>query len=652
MSVFLELTLSKEESDFETACLDGGVSLAAAAARGTTHLAVTGSETAVSVFLTEHPQVVRIPISETEFEEKGTEVKMSDSMRLIASVDRLAASVSGVVTSSLAGQGSVFLEEFMVHSGKNPPRQSFPIQFSNWKNISAVISVHDARVVTQSGQRFTVRFAQNDQVEQDEASASEELQKLYDESWSVRQQVQYDAAPTLTKSVMHVPVGIGGSGYDASISAVAKPPAQTADALEDLLKATISSELGQNPEHFEAFLGVEGIEASKWSGVVMSAFSTAAAWLIPYKGDSASILLPRNVLQEHSTESWLAEPTRLGMADDCDGSAAWITSSVYQIESIFRDNPRADYPTLRAVWRALAFHKVGIAVLSAHAGNAADAKGAGGTIAGHAQTLAIPKIHLVDALGGDETIQAARRDLYFGGMELRIPSSDHRKLLSGQLDDAMRALPALAGEGTGAASSTLWEPDPERREKIVASEKTIDRAFQLLSPSQGIGLRDLHTGKDGTHKFYSHFVEVLFDWQDLKSQVLQKHGQAAAHLVVGHGNKAGVTPQEMATGQYTAVPLWTADMKRASIMLASKERVRKNTLPRGDPVKLSAAQEANLVRADSNSSVSCALLTFGFRRSRAWVLLQSSTRTFPRQAFQLPAPRTMTKYAWSCPSTV
>lgn len=638
MTVFLEVTISKDETDFETACIESGVTLAAAAARGTTHIAVTGSETAVSVFLTERPQVVRIPISQTEYEERGTMLKMSDEVRLNASVDRLAASVSGVVTSSLAGQGSVFLEEFMVH-GKSPPRQSFPIQFSSWHNVSAVINVHDAKVVTSTGQRFSVRFAQNHQTEQDDAAAREELQKLYDEAWATRQELKYESAPTLTKSIMHVPVGIGGSGYDASISAVAKPPAQTADALEGLLTATISSELGQTPEHFEAFLGVEGIEASKWAGVVMSALSTAAAWLIPYKGDSASILLPQNVLKEHSTESWLAEPTRIGMADDCDGSAAWITSSVHQIERIFRDDPRATYPTLRAVWKALAFHKVGLAVLSAHAGNASDAKGANGSIAGHAQTLAIPKIHLLDALGGSEIIQAARRDLYFGGMELRLPSADHRALLSGQLDEAMRALPALAGEGTGAASSTLWEPDPERRERAVGSERWVDKAFKKLSPSQGIQMRDLNTGKDGTHRFYSHFVEVLFDWQDLQSKVLQAHGEAAAHIVVGHGNQAGVTPQEMAMGQYKATPLWKANGARASLLLAAKARVQKNTLPRGDPMKLSPTQEANLVRADSNPATRFSRLGPQPSPAPRWVSPESTQVGFPRKGGYKGYPR-------------
>lgn len=600
MTVFLELTLSKDESDFETACLEGGVSLDAAAGRGMTHLAVAGSKTAVNVFLTERPQVVRVPVDPSVYIEKGTELKIRDSLRLLASVDRLAASVSGVVTSSLAGQGSVFVDEVMTQVDNSPPRQSFPIHFSSWHNVSAVISVHDAKIVSQTGQRFAVRFEQDHQVETDDALASKELQKLYDEAWQTRQNVTYEAAPTLTKAVMHVPVGIGGSGYDASISAVAKPPAQTAGALDDLMKATISSELGHNPAHFEAFLAVEGIEASKWAGVVMSAFSTASAWLIPYKGDTASLLLPQNVLEAHSTESWLAEPTRLGMADDCDGSAAWITSSVHQIERTFRDDPKAVYPTLRAVWKALAFHKVGIAVLAAHAGKASDAAGATGNIAGHAQTLAIPALHLVEALGGDQVIQAARRDLYFGGMSLRIPLADQRQLLSGQLDDAMRALPALAGEGTGAASSTLWEPDPVRRAKVASSQARIDEAFGKVSPSQAIELRELNTGINGEHKFYSHFVEVMFDWQDLQSKVLQTHGEAAAHLVLGHGTQAGVTPQDMAMGRYTATPLWKANAERASLLLAAAARVQRNTLPRGDPLKLTPIQESNLVRADAS----------------------------------------------------
>ena len=595
MSVFLEVTLSKVESNFEAAGLDRGVSLDAAAGRGTTHVALTGADVSTGAFLTERPKVVRVPVPASKVKITGTHATLSDNVRLIVSVDRLAASVSGVVTSSLAGQGSAFLDTLVVENKEHLAHGAVPVQFGNWDNPSAVVGVRDAKIVTETGQRFTVHFTSDAAAAKTDEVVRAETQKVYDEAWALRQkQVVYKEAPTLTKSVMRVPTGLGGSGYDLCISAVAKPPAQTEAALEDMLKAAIMSELGGNQEHFGAFLEKEGIDAAQWASVVMSAFSTSAAWLIPYKGDTATIMLPKGVQEAHSTESWLAEPTRLGAADDCDGSAAWITSAIHQVDRLFERDPKADYPTLRAVWKALAFHKVGIAVLSAHAGNAEDAKGATGQIAGHAQVLALPKIHLVDALGGDETTKAARRELYFRGSELRLPAADKRALDAGELDAAMRALPGVAAEGTGAANSQLWETDAALREEKVATEKRVAKAFAALSPSQGVGLRDLNTEAGGEHRFYRSFVEVLFDWADLKSPVLQARGEATAHLVLGQGEEAGASPKEVALGTYTATPLWKADKTRASLLIAAAQRVQKDTLPRGDPIALSAAQEENL----------------------------------------------------------
>ena len=610
MPLYVELVLSKEESDLESAGLDGGVSLDAAAGRGHTHVAITGSDTAERFFVTEKPQRVRVPLPKTNIlKDSDTHITVSNDARLLLSVDRLAASVAGVVTTSLAGQASAFLDN-LSGDEKTLPQGAVGVRFAGWDDLAASVGIRDVRVVEakseiitpeDQGKQLQVHFASEKvsgrplQAEQEEVKA--ELKKIYNESWQLRKRVVFAKAPTLTKSVMTVPVGMAGTGYDLSVSVVAKPAAQTAQALEDMMRAAIMSELAGQQSDFDAFLSKEGIESAQWAGIVMSALSTSASWLIPYKGDERTVVLPRGKLKAFSTESWLAEPTRLGMADDCDGSAAWITAAVYQIEKLFTEDggSREMFPTLHAAWRALAMYKVGVAVLSAHAGKASDADGATGAIAGHAQVLALPKLHLLEALGcEDQDLAAARRELLFKNLILRIPSQELTDITRGDLDAAMRALPGLAAEGTGPANSQLWEPKEDLRNGKIATEKRVAGAFKAISPSQALPLRDLNVGPGCSHKFYDEFVEFITDWSMLDSPVLQARGEAAAHFVLGHGDSAGATPEQVATGNYTATPLWKADKKRSDMLTRAAERVQRNTLPMGKPVLLSAKQESDL----------------------------------------------------------
>lgn len=609
MPLYVELVLSKEESDLESAGLDGGVSLDAAAGRGHTHVAITGSDTAERFFVTETPQRVRVPLPKTNIiKDSETHITVSNDTRLLLSVDRLAASVAGVVTTSLAGQASAFLDN-LSGDDKTLPHGAVGVRFAGWDDLAASVGIRDVRVVEaeseiitpeDQGKQLQVHFASEDvsgkplQTEQEYVKS--EVKKIYNESWQLRKRVVFAKAPTLTKSIMTVPVGMAGTGYDLSVSVVAKPAAQTARALEDMMRAAIMSELAGQQSDFDAFLSKEGIESAQWAGVVMSALSTSASWLIPYKGDERTVVLPRGKLKAFSTESWLAEPTRLGMADDCDGSAAWITAAVYQIEKLFTEGgSREAFPTLHAAWRALAMYKVGVAVLSAHAGKASDANGATGAIAGHAQVLALPKLHLLEALGGeDQELTAARRDLLFKNLILRIPSQELKAIMRGELDDAMRALPGVAGEGTGAANSQLWEPDEHLRSEKIATEKRVAGAFKAISPSQAVPLRDLNVRPGGSHKFYDEFVEFITDWSMLDSPVLQARGEAAAHFVLGRGDSAGATPEQVAMGNYTATPLWKADKKRSDMLTRAAERVQRNTLPMGKPVRLSEKQELDL----------------------------------------------------------
>ena len=609
-SFFLELTLSRLEAPLEDVALAAGTSIDAAAARGATHIAISGSDKAVTVFLTSKPTVVRIPIPKSEIRHvSGDTFEMKDSSRLLVTSERMGVSVLGTVCTSMSGQASSFLDDILVNSSKgSPPVGAIGLQYSNWSDYSAVLGIRNPEVFHDQETRVCVNFVHDDDTKQ--TDASKELEMIFQESWDLRQAVVYAPAPTLTKSVMRTPVGINGSTYDLASVVVGKPFSHSTETLDDILRSAILSELGGNTDDMINFLSDKptSVDHAQWAGVVASALSTAAATMIPYRADGRTAVLPGNVLKHFDSESWMAEPIRPFGADDCDGSAAWITSAVTHIKNIMANdaNAKSKYEVLHAVYKTLAHYKVGIAVLGAHVASADAVGGATDTILGHAMVLVIPKIHLLDALhrgtgcAPNHVVDKDQRDLL---AELRFraeyPYSEATANLQFSLNDIralsqdyamsdpilahLRALPGLAAEGTGAASSTLWTKDDAVRKQKIRTAARVDAVLSKMSPSQMIPIKDLDTGPDGHHKFYSEFVEVLFPVDDLKDVPLAKQGMATSQYVLCQQStnlaKAGVTPEQIATGNYTAIPLWKANLERALLMIDSAAHSRRHTLP-------------------------------------------------------------------------
>ena len=132
---------------------------------------------------------------------------------------------------------------------------------------------------------------------------------------------------------------------------------------------------------------------------------------IPYRADGRTALLPTG-LKTFSAESWLGEAGRAPFAaDDCDGSAAFVTSAVTFVNSLFEKQGidpttnRTKYPHLYAMYRALVHYEPSVAVLGAKAAHAGDS-GKGSVkeadkkpqVAGHAMVILIPKLQLLTAL--------------------------------------------------------------------------------------------------------------------------------------------------------------------------------------------------------------------------------------------------------------
>ena len=109
-----------------------------------------------------------------------------------------------------------------------------------------------------------------------------------------------------------------------------------------------------------------------------------------------------------------------------------------------------------------------------------------------------------------------------------------------------------------------------------------------------IPIKDLDTGPNGHHKFYSEFVEVLFPVDDLKNVPLAKQGMATSQYVLCQQStklaNAGVTPEQIATGNYTAIPLWKANLERALLMIDSAAHSRRHTLPPSNSPDLDEGQ--------------------------------------------------------------
>lgn len=276
MKVYLECRVSKTEPDFETPALERGVTLSACAARGTTHLAVSEGYAPVQEIITESPKLVRIPI-EAHQDEHSTEVVILKSTRLNASVDRLAASVMGVVTKSLAGQASVPLHE--IFSGSVTLA---PVQFGGWRDISAALAFTDPKITTLDGSRLSVIFKDPPESVHTHKVVTDELTKIYEEAWTHAQAgMRFDQAPSLHKCIMADPVGMVGCRYNLATATVDKACALSNQALEDALAAAVRSELQDNKIDMEGLRVARGLEAAKWAGVVMTSLSSVASWLIP-----------------------------------------------------------------------------------------------------------------------------------------------------------------------------------------------------------------------------------------------------------------------------------------------------------------------------------------------------------------------------------
>ncbi|MAU93443.1 MAG: hypothetical protein CMJ93_04475 [Planctomycetes bacterium] len=606
--LYLRADFTRIEPDLESAALTSSTSLGAASARGDSDIAITGAPLCETEFLTSKAKELRIPIHNAKWNEESKTFGISDRTQILVTCSRLASAVNGVLCESVSGQAAVSLQHYV---GSHPPSSVVPVEYTNWSAISSVIGISNASIVDDEDEPVRVSFTTDSSLDSERQKTHDIMKNLYKASWETRETHVYDPAPNLTKSFMKVPFGVDGTQFDFSSSAVGKAFPLSADSFEALLKATVGLEFAFDEDVTKNFLDpeVKGVAASRWAGNVVSSFSTMAAFLMAYRADGTTAVLP-DKLQDFATESWLAEPLRIPFpGDDCEGSAALISSGVHFLNVLFSNDASAKtrYPYLYAAHRSLVHHEVGIAVIGANAAHAGDADTNAKSIAGHAVCVFVPKMHILKALAaaatGAEHTLTRLEAMYPSNSNLPITFDESKVLSSGwqtaSTSELFSGLTALAAEGTAPADSRLWTPDVQERMTRSAQADAEKLVADSLSPSVALVVKTLDASQNGRHRFYSDFVELVLATSSplLTTPALQRAGVATSHLVFtdAASGKAGIGPQGLAEGSYQAVPLWSMGASDAPIVLDALREVQTNTMARRKgPVTLNDYQAASL----------------------------------------------------------
>ena len=448
---------------------------------------------------------------------------------------------------------------------------------------------------------------------------------------------------------MRVPSGIDNTTFDSVCNVVDRPTAMSDAAFESLARACLEHTLVVDEDGSPAFTMDEflkdasspGVDASKFAGKVANALSMIVNLVCPYRIDGRTAVLPTG-LKMFNSESWKAEgPRNLFTLDDCEGSGAMQTSLLYRAETIARD-PKlsAKYPHVAAVANAFVHHMVGVAVLSANAGQA-DSAGKDGheAIAGHAIALAMPKLQALEAMvtgikatgsmsKSAEQVQKSKAlseslteplaDALYHEDDLRRMPAEERTLLESAegrhgLSTRLQAR-AYGLEGTSPiASAKLYEPKPAVRVSQIGYAKAEKALEAKLGPGVTRAITRLHVPVDPTgpsHQFYKHILEFsvpLRRYGTFQSKAMREGGVATAEwvLTAGHNvREAGVSPKNLDTGNYLMLPLWKLGEEAATAMDVASKEVLQNTLPvRAGPVRLSAKQlatyDANIAALES-----------------------------------------------------
>ena len=515
--------------------------------------------------------------------------------------------------------------------------ESIPLKYSNWDAHQAVVSVHEPKVfrVCEDGTRsgpISIAFVNDKAVDTQLAKVEPLLQGIYDSSWETTKKVVFKASPNLTKSVMNVPAGYNGSTYAPAAAVNDTPPSYSDATLDAIVKACLCAECSdEEMEDIRTRLATPDPKvALELSDVMANAMSAFSAYTMPYRIDGAPTIEPMG-LKMVEAESWRAEPVRSVLqADDCDGSACSAISVVTRAAAIAADPTLAkEYPHLRALGNSLGAHYVfGTCVLAANAGHADAANEHETKIAGHAIALAIPKVHFLAALDrgangnleGTPVVAVEKRGeasvarfeaLYPDDLLLRMELAEEdakafantESLVASIYGNAANGFQPLSMEGTTLASSCMYTHDLDTRKarsESYARDKTVATA---LAPNVTRTHKVLDAGEKGSHAFYNSMVEMSLSMRHplFTSEALRSLELASPHYRFARPREdqpievAGASPEDLALGNWSVVPLWRSGAAEANVLDLAHAEAASNVVPmRGKPLALQPPQVESL----------------------------------------------------------
>jgi hypothetical protein len=618
--------------------------IGSAAARAQTDLHITGCAHATGTLLTTMPSTVELQLDATQsgcFEHVKGDTKtlyLSNRTRLNLTTSRTAVAIDGTVVDTMSGQASVNLDSILKTQVQRCS-SVIPVVYANWLDYSSVVEISNVEFLDPStGEPYeSVTFVDNPDFNEACKRAASSLEDVYNQSVETRKVVVFKPAPPLSKSVMRVPFGIDGSTYDLCASVVSRPVSMDRVSFESMIKCAMQLETNFDQSTYDRFAAEcarPGIQASRWSKAAANALSTIVNMMCPYRIDGRTVLTPTG-LQMTAAESWKAEASRstYSTADDCDGSAAHACSAVFAAKAVALDPELSkEFPSTAMFANALSLHFVGVAVLAANAGNAGDAgKNGEDHVAGHAIALALPKSMVLNSMvvgvlsatqGRAETdsnslvdsLRQSWSNALFSKQELAAMTEEDVELLTNvdtltrlHLNASVGHMEALAIEGTSPVSpSLLYSRDPEdriSRRRIARGDKKV---AEVVGPSVARSITQLDVGPsnvDTGHVFYSSIVEFILSTKEalFLDPGLRSGKYATSQFVLAQTNdtsNAGATPKDIATGNFTMLPLWKVDTQAGADMDVALEEVQRNTMPKRLGVTTLDTEESEVYRTN------------------------------------------------------
>lgn len=597
--VCLCFVASQNEPDLTNIFLTAGGQINAAAARWDTDFSVTGStESSVSHLNPYSLKEVRVNIPNKHFSfdtknQQGMNVVVMDaSMRLNVSTSRIGTAINGTMVSTVAGQGSEFISQIL-KPGKS--HSQIGLVYSSWAAHAASVGISNARIVSMedgADVECEVLFKSSPEPLQAKLAQAAAIVNTYVQTaWSFREQIVYEASPTLTKTVFKEVVGVDAQGYSLVHDIVQRNAPMSLQTLDSMFEACIKQQLEHDPQRYAEFMHntmLPGFLAACKAGTVASATSLLVTYLVAYRADGRNLVSAMGS-SFAPAESWLRQHPRDHIeANDCDGSALLAVGVLNATTGMTKEQEK-EYKHLRSIKNVIFPHySVGVSIVGASAAEATSADETHSNVAGHAIALLMPNLHLLRALSrsshmtlattGIHLVDERRReeaakvrfDALFPNNVVQELTEHDKKNLARWEDacdmDQFKDLKTFAIEGTTPASSILHVSNAKLRRDAEADVQRDDIALAKASPNVFRSVKILHVGGStagSTHRFYRDIVEITFPrsfplWKDTR---LRNMSLAATQYIFSRPQQgdqitsAGASPRDIQEQTFLALPL-------------------------------------------------------------------------------------------------